>query len=277
MLLQNNDGFVQDDSQGWYNPVGSDQNVVVQPKIVSSSKDIGRLTKMSRGELVSFVWRILKENKDIIHEGVFKGFDKEKMKLEEDGNLKQLILSPDAFLLRNYDEDYSFASQIYVFGEEKIRWLERDEGIRLLEVVFPEEEKNLERSAHQPWQMRKSREELEKRIKEYYPIGKLLYLVPLRKSDSGRVTELLITGSETQIEVSGLRIRWVLGLRETRFVIDREYNEQGLITHFTFSGRGWGHGVGLCQIGAFGMARAGSEYKEILKKFYQDITISKIY
>ena len=277
MLLQSDDGIVQDDSQGWYNPVGSDQNVIVQPKMVSSSRDLGRLNKMSRGELVSFLWKILKENKNIIHEGVFKGFDKEKMELEVDRNLKQLILSPDAFLLRNYDEDYSFASQIYVFGEERVRWIERDKEILLLEVVFPEEEKNLKRSAHQPWQVRKSREELERRINEYYPIGKLLYLVPLRKSDSGRVTELLITGSETQVEVSGLRIRWVLGLRETRFVLDRAYDEQGRITHFIFSGRGWGHGVGLCQIGAFGMAQAGSEYKQILKKFYQDITISKIY
>ena len=75
----------------------------------------------------------------------------------------------------------------------------------------------------------------------------------------------------------GLRVRRVLGLRETRFVIDREYDEQGRVTHFIFSGRGWGHGVGLCQVGAYGMAKAGSTYDEILKKYYRGITISKIY
>jgi len=89
--------------------------------------------------------------------------------------------------------------------------------------------------------------------------------------------ELLITGSETQAIAEGLRIRYVLGLRETLFTIDREYDEEDRVTYFTFSGRGWGHGVGLCQVGAFGMAWAGADYQEILKKYYNGITISKIY
>jgi stage II sporulation protein D len=77
--------------------------------------------------------------------------------------------------------------------------------------------------------------------------------------------------------VKGLKIRSVLGLRETLFIIDREYDEEQYITYFTFSGRGWGHGVGLCQVGAYGMALSGADYKEILKKYYKEIKIQKIY
>jgi stage II sporulation protein D len=68
-----------------------------------------------------------------------------------------------------------------------------------------------------------------------------------------------------------------LGLRETYFVIDREYDESGQIKYFTFNGKGWGHGVGLCQVGAYGMALAGADYKEILKKYYHGIDLKNIY
>ena len=89
--------------------------------------------------------------------------------------------------------------------------------------------------------------------------------------------ELKISGSETQAVVKGLRIRRVLGLKETLFVMEREYDEAGELSHILFTGRGWGHGVGLCQVGAFGMARAGADYQEILKKYYKGIKITKLY
>ncbi|NOR12640.1 MAG: hypothetical protein GQ545_05245, partial [Candidatus Aminicenantes bacterium] len=92
-----------------------------------------------------------------------------------------------------------------------------------------------------------------------------------------RVIALSIKGDEAQVVVQGLRIRRVLGLREILFVIDREYNDAGELTHYTFNGRGWGHGVGLCQVGAYGMALVGADYKEILKKYYQGIKITKIF
>jgi stage II sporulation protein D len=88
---------------------------------------------------------------------------------------------------------------------------------------------------------------------------------------------MLLKGKDGQAVVKGLRIRKVLGLSETLFVIDREYDKEGAITHFTFNGKGLGHGVGLCQVGAFGMALAGANYKDILKKYYHGIKISKIY
>ena len=46
---------------------------------------------------------------------------------------------------------------------------------------------------------------------------------------------------------------------------------------FVVSGRGWGHGVGMCQVGAFGMALDGATYEEILKKYYKGIELRKLY
>ena len=45
----------------------------------------------------------------------------------------------------------------------------------------------------------------------------------------------------------------------------------------TFYGRGWGHGVGMCQVGAFGMAHDGAKYEDILKKYYKGIELKKLY
>ena len=45
----------------------------------------------------------------------------------------------------------------------------------------------------------------------------------------------------------------------------------------TFYGRGWGHGVGMCQVGAYGMALDGATYEQILKKYYKGIELKKVY
>ncbi|MEE8604981.1 MAG: hypothetical protein V3S65_06380, partial [Candidatus Aminicenantaceae bacterium] len=154
----------------------------------------------------------------------------------------------------------------------------KDGGVKLLEVVYPPNSNILDRdSVYHSWQVRQSKEKLEKRINQYYPIGQLLDLIPLRRGESNRIVELQINGSETQTIVKGLRIRRVLGLKETLFVMEKEYDEAGELSHILFTGRGWGHGVGLCQVGAFGMARAGADYQEILKKYYKSIKISKLY
>ena len=62
-------------------------------------------------------------------------------------------------------------------------------------------------------------------------------------------------------------MRWGLGLRENLFVIDRESGPWG-VERFVITGKGWGHGVGLCQVGAFGMAQSGSTYDAILRHYY---------
>jgi stage II sporulation protein D len=127
------------------------------------------------------------------------------------------------------------------------------------------------------WQVRQTREELEKRIREYYPIGGLIDLDVTSRGKSRRVIGLSIIGTESQVVVRGLKVRWVLGLRDTLFAVDREFGSGGDVTHFVFSGRGWGHGVGLCQVGAYRMAQAGASYRDILKKYYRDIRVSKYY
>ena len=77
--------------------------------------------------------------------------------------------------------------------------------------------------------------------------------------------------------VPALRLRTLLVLRDSLFSYDIERNAAGAVVGATFFGRGWGHGVGMCQVGAYGMALAGATYEEILKKYYAGIELRTLY
>lgn len=252
---------------------------LMQAGIFPSSEEILNLGKLlSRGELAFCLGKVVQNYQNINHQGTFKSLNKDTIELEEEKEKKQFLLSPDIFLLRRDGSDYFFASHVYILAGDEVRIIERDGEARLLEVMYHSYTNVMDRnSPFNRWELRISHEALEKRINEYYPLGELEDIFPQRRGKSQRVVEVLIKGGETQTVVKGLRIRRVLGLKETLFVIDREYDKEGRITHFTFYGRGFGHGVGLCQVGAFGMAQAGADYKKILKKYYRGIKISKIH
>ena len=112
-------------------------------------------------------------------------------------------------------------------------------------------------------------------LARYGTVGRVRDIVPKRLGVSGRVVELDVIGSAGQLDLKGLQVRWGLGLRENLFVIDRETGPRGEVERFVITGKGWGHGVGLCQVGAFGMAQAGSTFEQILKHYYTGIRLSR--
>jgi stage II sporulation protein D len=108
-------------------------------------------------------------------------------------------------------------------------------------------------------------------------IGTLIDLRVKKRGFSRRVVDLELVGTNGASRVRGGVIRSALRLREQLFVIDRHYNSEGRVVGFTFTGRGWGHGVGLCQVGAYGMAKLGLSYDKILKAYYTGIDLTKMY
>lgn len=190
--------------------------------------------------------------------------------------MSDLDLGPNPYLLRSVDGSVSFSSSLDLEPGDAVRGIEHEGKVCLLQVQsFPLSNVRDQPFQYYSWQVRTAREDLEARLNQYYPIGKLIDLVPRKHGASQRVIELSVIGRESQVLVTGLKIRQVLNLRDNLFVIDRETDEEGQPTHFIFSGKGWGHGVGLCQVGAFRMARKGATHEEILKKYYRGIKIEK--
>jgi stage II sporulation protein D len=114
-------------------------------------------------------------------------------------------------------------------------------------------------------------------VARFGSVGEVRDLVPRRLGVSGRVVELAVVGTEGELLLKGLRVRTGLGVRESLFVLDRELGPSGTVQRFVVTGKGWGHGVGLCQVGAFGMAQSGSAYDAILRHYYSGVTLDKAY
>jgi stage II sporulation protein D len=128
-------------------------------------------------------------------------------------------------------------------------------------------------SRYYRWEVRLTPAEVASAVARYGQVGTVRDVVPRKLGVSGRVVELAVLGTESELVLTGLKVRWGLGLRENLFVVDRELDPTGDVARFVFTGKGWGHGVGLCQVGASGMAQAGATYDQILKHYYTGITV----
>ena len=119
------------------------------------------------------------------------------------------------------------------------------------------------------------------RRKSGLDFGEIIDLQPLERGKSGRITRLKIVGTKlTRIIGKELEIRRTLSeshLYSSAFVVERSEVVNDIPQHFRLIGAGWGHGVGLCQIGAAVMGEKGYRYDEILHHYYQTEAIEAQY
>ena len=124
------------------------------------------------------------------------------------------------------------------------------------------------------WQVTYTAEELSDiiRTKSGIDFGQITDLIPLHRGPSGRIDQLKIVGTKhTEVIGKELKIRLWLSktcLYSSWFEVEKTLNSQLSILNFQLTGHGWGHGAGLCQIGAAVMAAEGHSYEEILNYYY---------
>jgi stage II sporulation protein D len=117
-------------------------------------------------------------------------------------------------------------------------------------------------------------DELVSAINRRQPIRQLVDIRPVKVDASHRVAELEVTaeGGRTFV-LRGLPVRWSLNLPDNLFVYDKTRDPDG-VDRYTFFGKGWGHGTGMCQVGSYGMAFRGWTFDRILRHFYTGVTVS---
>ncbi|MDQ5847018.1 MAG: SpoIID/LytB domain-containing protein [Acidobacteriota bacterium] len=189
-------------------------------------------------------------------------------------------VSADAFLFRQIGElIYPVRSMSVVGGEAVVFHVNGSGEVDYLEVKPAIAGAAADRfSPYSNWTAELSLGQVQARLGRYASrIGSLVDLRVLSRGRSGRATDLELVGTNASGHVRGGRIRSALGLREQLFVIERKYDETGRVTGFAFIGRGWGHGVGMCQVGAYGLARQGFTHDQILKAYYTGIELTRIY
>lgn len=196
------------------------------------------------------------------------------------GKDQSIRINPDAFLFRQLGErPYAVSSVTLVGGEPVTYHLAANGQIDFLEVKPAPNGAAADRfSPFSSWTNNLSLGQVQARLaRAARGIGQIVDLRVISRGSSHRVTDLEIVGTGGTAHVRGGRIRSALGLREQLFVIDREYDDSGRVTSFLFSGRGWGHGVGMCQVGAYGLAKQGWSYEQILKAYYTGIELTRMY
>ena len=130
------------------------------------------------------------------------------------------------------------------------------------------------------WTEELSQEEIHERITSHLKmdLGPILNLEIVEKGPGGHISKLRIVGKDKAFIIGKeLEIRRLLStshLKSSAFTVETKNVRGGVPQRFVLHGRGWGHGVGLCQIGAAVMGERGFSYKQILKHYYTNVEIS---
>ena len=134
------------------------------------------------------------------------------------------------------------------------------------------------------WKIEYTQEQISQLIKERSGIdfGQIIDLQPIARGTSGRLYKMKIVGSKRSLIIGKeLEIRRTLSkshLYSSAFIVERHnISDNGIPQKFVLRGAGWGHGVGLCQIGAAVMGEKGYSYRQILLHYFKNATITKLY
>lgn len=134
------------------------------------------------------------------------------------------------------------------------------------------------------WKIEYTQEQISQLIKERSGIdfGQIIDLQPIARGTSGRLYKMKIVGSKRSLIIGKeLEIRRTLSkshLYSSAFIVERHnISDNGIPQKFVLRGAGWGHGVGLCQIGAAVMGEKGYSYRQILFHYFKNATITKLY
>ena len=132
------------------------------------------------------------------------------------------------------------------------------------------------------WTVELEQEKIKVLISRFVPegMGDILDLIPLEKGPGGHISLLRIVGSNRTIDVGReLEIRHWLSpthLQSSAFQVSKKMGDGGIPSAFMLIGKGWGHGVGMCQIGAAVMGEQGYNYRQILEHYFPGAELSSV-
>ncbi len=202
-----------------------------------------------------------------------------KLVIKSGRSEKALTVRPDVFLFRKFGDEFYQVKEAALVGGEKINYQLDDAGAVIYLEITPSDEPTVaeKMSPFTNWRTTLSAATVRARLSRYVRgIGTLYDVSVSKKGYSRRAIELEIIGSNGTKYLKGGSIRSALRLREQLFVIDKKYSGDR-VSSYTFTGRGWGHGVGMCQYGAYGLAKMGVKAEDIIKHYYSGVDVTRAY
>lgn len=215
----------------------------------------------------------------VLQSGTTKAAIDGKLVLRSGKTDRQLTIRPDVFLFRQFGGELYPVKEAALVGGETVRYqLDGTGSVIYLEVEpteLPTVAENM--SPFTNWSTTLGAGAVQSRLSRYVRgIGTLYDVNIKQKGYSRRAVELEITGSNGVKTLRGGKIRSALRLKEQLFVINKRYSGN-TVSSYTFTGRGWGHGVGMCQYGAYGLAKMGVKADAIIKHYYTGVEVTRAY
>jgi stage II sporulation protein D len=192
---------------------------------------------------------------------------------------RAMLIRPDVFLFRKIGAtSYPIKEAALVGGESVSFQTDPTGAVSYLEIEPTDAATSAENmSPFTNWSTTVPSSVVQSRLSRYVRgIGTLYDVNIKRQGYSRRAAELEIIGSNGVKTLKAGAIRSALRLREQLFVINKRYSGNQ-VTSYTFTGRGWGHGVGMCQYGAYGMAKMGVKFDDIIRHYYTGVDVTKAY
>ena len=207
----------------------------------------------------------------------FRSFEEGVLRVSRGSTTLDVPLAPQPFLFTARKDGVAMArTSLELKVADKVSWLAAgDASAGLLAVEEDPDGAAFERtSAHTWWSAKRSLADVAGSAARRAGVEGLVDLKPTRRSPTGRIIGLSLVGSDgVAKEITGFEARQVLGLPELRADVRFERDAAGRLVALSAVGRGWGHGVGLCQTGGFGMAMAGASHAAILQHYYPGTTL----
>lgn len=211
-------------------------------------------------------------------EGSLGGFDGGRLDLREQGRRRLVALAPGAALLLAAvgteappgDLGVPTRALAAAPGDRLRVYLARGRAV----LIVHEAPKRRDQPAAEPWSLWRSHDSVRAAAERRFPGLGLESLNVLERGVSGRVARIDLIGEQGTVELQGLAIRWLLDVPEHVVELTAETGDGG-VPGWRFTGRGRGHGVGMCQVGSYLMAQRGLTYREILWHYYGAVEIGR--
>jgi stage II sporulation protein D len=183
-----------------------------------------------------------------------------------------LPVDPEVPLARRVGDVYYPSSSLTLRPGDRLRWFRNGAHVLAVWVEMDPDGPTFEReSSWTEWVRRVPARELARRMAGRVAGNEVRQITVTKRSPAGRAIEMRVETDLAQATFQRFELRQAVEMPEMLFTVSKVEGPDG--AEFVFLGRGWGHGVGLCQNGAFGMALAGQTYDRILKHYYTGIDI----
>jgi stage II sporulation protein D len=185
-----------------------------------------------------------------------------------------LPVDPEVPLARRIADRYHVSASLTLRAGDRVRWWKNEAGrVLALWVEMDSDGPAFEReSAWTEWVRRVPAKELARRMAGRIAGTEVRDITVTKRSPAGRAIEMRVQTDAAEATFKRFDLRQAVEMPEMLFTVSKVEGPDGE-REFLFLGRGWGHGVGMCQNGAFGMALAGETYDRILQHYYTGVEI----